>query len=526
MFRLIRFFFVTSAIAIAAITAAVIYYRQHEINQLVAFAESQNVALAQAFANTIWPRFATFVMSAPKFRKETLAVRPEIRQIREAVKLVTAGLPMLKVKIYSLNGLTVYSSNAKEIGESKASNPGFITAARDGQPASKLTFRDAISSFEGTVQDRDLVESYLPVRRRGDGPVVAVFELYTDVTPLLAGIRRATVDIVIGFVVMFGLLFVMLFVVVLRADRTIKGQYADITDKKDALEREVAEREVVENSLKLAQDELELRVDERTRELTDEIAERKRAENEARRHRQELTQVGAVVIMGEMATTLAHELNQPLTVISGSAQLCLKRLHSDNMRPHDLVDGVEQIAKQAERANEIIRRVRNFVNKDERERTLIDVNETIFDIADMLESDAREHDVAIELQLAECLPSVVADKIQIQQVMLNIVHNGIEAAGENHSNSAHLTIRTGADDSDSIEIAIHDNGDGITANDLGRIFDPFFTTKINGLGMGLSISRSIIESHGGRLWATSDRKSGTVFHFTLPVAEEAGSNGV
>ena len=165
MFRLVRFFFVTSAIAVAAIVAAAILFRQHETNQLVAFAESQNVALARAFANTIWPRFATFVTSASEFEKETLAVQPEIPEIREAVKLVSAGLPVLKVKIYNLDGLTVYSSNAEEIGESKSNNPGFFSAARDGLPASKLAFRNAISSFEGTVQDRDLVESYLPVRR-------------------------------------------------------------------------------------------------------------------------------------------------------------------------------------------------------------------------------------------------------------------------------------------------------------------------------------------------------------------------
>jgi PAS domain S-box-containing protein len=252
--------------------------------------------------------------------------------------------------------------------------------------------------------------------------------------------------------------------------------------------------------------------------ISEDITERKRAEDEARRQRNELAQLGRVIIMGEMATSLAHELNQPLTVISGCAQVCLKRLRSDGSKPEELLESMEQVTEQAERANQIIRRARSFIQKEEQERGKIDVNEAIRNVADLLHSDAREHGAGIELDLAAALPTVVADPFQIQQVILNLVHNGMEAMSEVRPALRHLTIHTSASGDGAVEIAVCDQGQGMPTEVLDRIFDPFFTTKSTGLGMGLSICRSIIESHGGRLWATSDSGIGTVFRFSLPIA--------
>lgn len=521
MFRLVRFFIITSAVAAAAIILVVVVDRQNEVARLIEFAESQNVALARSFANTIWPRFSSYVISASELDEDELRAHSQLQAIREAVETVSAGLPVLKVKIYSLEGLTVYSPEPAEIGENKTNNPGVFSAAREGRAASKLTFRDTFSSFEGTVQDRDLVESYLPIRQ-GDGPVEGVFELYTDVTPLLASIKRSTTNFALGFLLIFGLVYGTLFLVVRRADRTIKKQYADIMETNAALQHEVGEREQVEKALKKAHDDLERRVEERTRELTEEIAERKRAEDEARRHRNELAHFGRVSIMGEMATSLAHELNQPLTVISGCAQLCADSLRAGKGEPEKLLDAMEQAAGQADRANEIIRRIRGFIHKEEPERRAVDVNDVILGVADLLRSDAREHGAAITLDLAEFLPLVIADPIQIQQVILNLAHNGMEAMSDGGSKLRHLTIHTSALRNGAVEIAIRDEGRGIAAENMERIFDPFFTTKPHGLGMGLSISRSIAEAHGGRLWATSDGTSGTMFHLAIPVAEGSG----
>jgi PAS domain S-box-containing protein len=211
--------------------------------------------LARSFANTIWPRFSPYFASVSGESGDVLRTQPETQQIHEALKTLTAGLPVLKVKIYNLDGLTLFSSEKSQIGENKSSNPGFFTAARQGQLASKLASRESFSSFEGPVQDRDLVECSLPIRL-GNGPIEGVFELY-DVTPLMGKIKRITNNMILGLALIFGLLYSVLFLIVRRADRTIKRQYIDLMTseenikvKNTALEHEIAEHKLTEDDLR------------------------------------------------------------------------------------------------------------------------------------------------------------------------------------------------------------------------------------------------------------------------------------
>jgi C4-dicarboxylate-specific signal transduction histidine kinase len=341
----------------------------------------------------------------------------------------------------------------------------------------------------------------------------------------MVDIEWATINLVVRFLPAFAVLYGALFLVVRRADGTIKRQYADIVDKNAALENEVRERARVEQALAQARDQLEQRVEERTRELAGEIAERKRAEDEARGHRNELAHFGRVSTIGEMATSLAHELNQPLTVISGCAQMCINSLRSRKGNEAQLLDAMEQTAEQAERADKIIRRVRGFIHKEEPERQPIDVNDVIRDLAVLLQTDAREHDSELRLDLVETIPLVMADPIQVQQVILNLAHNGIEAMEDCDPISKCLSIHTSVQSQGMVEVAVRDRGVGISGDNLEHIFDPFFTTKSQGLGMGLAISRTIVEAHGGRLWATTEAAEGTLFRFTLPLAETSRHDG-
>ena len=165
MFKLLRYFSVTSAAAVVAVSGFLVFhYRQNAIDNLVDLAQRQNLVLARSFANVIWPRFSAYVRSTPGIEGDSLHDRQETQEIHQALTTLTARLPVLKVKIYNLDGLTIYSSEPDEIGIYKINNPGLVAAAREGSPSSKLTFRDTISSFEGAVQNRDLVESYLPIR--------------------------------------------------------------------------------------------------------------------------------------------------------------------------------------------------------------------------------------------------------------------------------------------------------------------------------------------------------------------------
>ena len=268
MFKLLRYFSLTSAVAILSVTIVlVMLYRQTAVNELIELAEAQNVGLARSFANTIWPRVSGYVTSVSGLDGDALRARPETRQIHDALKALSAGLPVLKVKIYNLDGLTVFSSQASQIGDDKSNNPGFFAAAREGRAGSKLAHKERFSTFSGEALDRHLVETYLPIRR-GDGPIEAVFELYSDVTPLIGKIERFTSRLAIGLLLVFGLLYAVLFLIVRRADRILKQQYIDLLRGEQALQE--------------ANERLEQRVEERTRTLTREIAERKRAEKEIR----------------------------------------------------------------------------------------------------------------------------------------------------------------------------------------------------------------------------------------------------
>ena len=249
MFKLLRHFPLTSVVAILSVTVVlVMLYRHNAVSNLVEIAETQNVALGRSFANTIWPRFSAYVTGVSGLDGDALRARPETRQIHEALKKIAAGLPVLQVKIYNLDGLTVFSSEASQIGADKSNNPGFFAAAGDGRPASKLVHKDKFSAFSGEASDLDLVESYLPIRR-GDGPVEAVFELYSDVTPLIAKIERFTPRLAAGLLLVFGLLYAVLFLIVRRADRILKRQYVDALRGEQALrESEERFRAIVDNS--------------------------------------------------------------------------------------------------------------------------------------------------------------------------------------------------------------------------------------------------------------------------------------
>ena len=254
------------------------------------------------------------------------------------------------------------------------------------------------------------------------------------------------------------------------------------------------------------------------------ITERKRAEEAARQHQVELTHVLRVTSMGEMAAGLAHEINQPLTAIANYAQGSVRRLRANPADVEPVLAVIDDIAAEALRAGEIIRRLRSLVRKEAPRRDWVDLIEVVGEVVRLLAAETRQHGITVRVQADAQLPGVVVDRIQIEQVILNLVRNAVDALLEVHGRRE-LVICTATVGDESVELSVRDTGPGVTAAVLQHLFDPFFSTKPAGLGMGLSISRTIIEAHHGRLWVTSPADGGAMFHFTLPVPADLALAG-
>ena len=254
------------------------------------------------------------------------------------------------------------------------------------------------------------------------------------------------------------------------------------------------------------------------------ITERRQAEEQARQHQAELAHMDRISLMGEMATGLAHELNQPLTSIYAYSQACLRMLKAGQEQSEKFANAIEQTAQLAEQAGKIIRRLRQFVSKQVIRKSKLSLKPLIEEALSFIKAEADENGVTTRLELDEELPPLYVDPVQIEQVMLNLMRNSIEAMTGADLEEKIITVVAATIDGSSVQVTVEDTGQGLNEDQIKHIFDAFFTTKKNGMGMGLAISRSIIETHGGRLWVESGHDKGAKLHFNLPFAEGAGSD--
>jgi signal transduction histidine kinase len=260
-------------------------------------------------------------------------------------------------------------------------------------------------------------------------------------------------------------------------------------------------------------DGLERRVVERTSELI-------KASEALREAQAELMRVSRLTTMGELAASIAHEVNQPLTAITNNSSACLRLLADSNLDPAVLHGALEEIVADSTRASAVLARIRGLIEKAPAEKNVLDINELIQDVLALAGHELQKNRTLVELQLTKPLPLVVADRIQLQQVLLNLIMNGIEAMTAVTDRPRVVWVQSGTDESGEVLVAVRDSGTGL-GSDTDRLFTPFFTTKPKGMGMGLQISRSIIEAHGGRLWAEPNVPYGAVFSFTVPRVDGA-----
>jgi two-component system sensor kinase FixL len=250
-------------------------------------------------------------------------------------------------------------------------------------------------------------------------------------------------------------------------------------------------------------------------ETNRDITERKRAEEAVRKAEAELAHIARVTTLGEMAATIAHEVDQPLSGVVINANACLRFLTGASPNLDEVRDGLHAIARDGRRASDVIGRIRALARRTATEKEPLDINDVIREVAVLGEAEARRARARLRTELAGNLPKVVADRVQLQQVVLNLLLNGLEAMHAVVGRPRELVISTHREATDQVRVAVQDSGSGLDPQLANRIFDAFYTTKGGGLGMGLSISRSIVEQHGGRLWAVPNDGPGTTFHFTV-----------
>ena len=288
------------------------------------------------------------------------------------------------------------------------------------------------------------------------------------------------------------------------------------------------EQKRAKESLRQARDVLDAKVQERTAELKraneqlqSEIIEREAAEERLIRAQAEVARIARITTMGELAASIAHELNQPLGGIVVSGDACLRWLAAKPPNLDEVLQAVEAIIRDGTRASGVLVRIRGLLRRGERLRERSDINDVVREVIALSDGELRRNGLSLRTEMPGDLPPVVVDRILMQQVILNLIMNAMEAMRAVSDRVRVLRIRTEEQPSGSIVVLVQDSGVGVDPKHSSRMFEAFYTTKAQGIGMGLTISRSIVEAHGGQLWAVANDGPGSTFCFTLPV-DEAG----
>ena len=400
MFKLLRYFSVASLAALSLVAVAVVIFdRRAATDELVRITEGQNAALARAFANAVWPRFAGHVRAARGLDGDGIRALAGTAEIDRTMRALTAGLPVLKVELYAPGGLTVYSSDPRQIGEDKSRNPGFMIAIGQSVPASKLSRRDSFSAFSGEVYDRVLVETYIPVRS-GGGRVEAVFELYSDVTPLYEGITRTAWILSAGLTLAFGVLYAALFLIVRRADGILRRQYTALADSEERIKANNA-------ALRIAN----------------------AAAEEASRAK------------SRFVANMSHELRTPLNAVIGYSELLREQAEEEGR-----IGPVADLMRIASAGRHLMALVDNILDLSKIEAGMIDLSVAAFDAPTLVEDAvdavrplAEKNGNRLTTRIAPGLGVVHSDETKIRQILINLLNTSAKFTENGRSPSTPLT---------------------------------------------------------------------------------------
>jgi signal transduction histidine kinase len=508
MFKLLRYFSIVSA-ALLLVTTVLLanIYRQVTVAQIVDHGGIANTSLAGALANAVWPGVADHVAGAAGLSGDELRAHPETARLQEVVRRHLRGLSVIKVKIYDTHGLTVFSTQASQMGDDKSENPGFLSA-RAGKVASDLTHRDTFSAFEGEIEDRDVLASYIPIRNQR-GEIQGVFEIYDDVTPLVSKIERTEIYVIVGTIALFVFLYLAFFLIVYRADRILKSQHGDILGKQEELAEnnkklalEMEERRRAEEALQTLNEDLERRVDARTIEL--------------RAAQEELIRNERLAVLGQLIGTVSHELRNPLSTLNSALFLVEAKMKRQEF---DFEPVVERASRSVARCEEIIAEMLDFARTSELAAESVTLDQ-------WLEEVLKEQNIPEAVTLSRKFSlkdlKVRIDRSRLRRVIINVIDNACQAmlpetGSAQASSDPSLSVDTAMNE-ERIEIIIADNGPGMDSETLEKIFQPLFSTKSKGTGLGMPTVEQIMERHGGGVEVDSSPGAGTKITLWLPLS--------
>lgn len=499
-FPLVRHFTLTGLLFFIAVGGALgYYYRDMALSRMLQQQEAGNTNLTTVFANALWQRhFSHLLHESDGKNSQDLKNNSRIREIHSEVVALMRGSATYKIKVYDPAGRTVYSSELEQIGEDKSGNPGFV-GAMSGQTRTELVHKARFSAFEQVVENRDLIQSYIPQYDTAQGKPAGVFEIYSDATPFLAELRRTEMQLGLLVGGALALLFGALYLIVRRAQNIIQQQ----SKEKLNAQQQLAQTE------KMA--ELGQLVAGVTHQLNTPIGFSHNNVSLTIAYLKELaTPMLVAARLSELVKKLPPERSQ-VTLDLGNSRATLSKLSFRGDELGDLILMLEDVLVGLEQMRELVNNLRDFTRLDRSKVADADLNAALKTVIYIAHSSIPPR-IQIVAEYGE-LPKFACNPSQMNQVFLNLVTNAAQAIPE----EGRIAIRTWAE-ANEIGIEISDSGTGIPPDVLPRIFESFYTTKPRGIGtgLGLSIARDIIDNHGGRIIVSSQPGQGSSFCIKLP----------
>lgn len=500
-FPLVRHFALTSLMFFLAVGGVLgYYYRDTALSRMLQQQETGNINLTTVFANSLWQRhFSRLIEESSGKTSQELQNNSRLREIHADVIALMRGSTTYKIKVYDPAGRTVYSSELAQIGEDKSGNPGFL-GAMNGATQTELVHKAKFSAFEQVVENRDLIQSYIPQYASGAATPAGVFEIYSDATPFLSKLHST--EIQLGLIVSgaLALLFGALYLIVSRAEKIIRQQSAE----KLHTQQHLAQSEKMSSLGQL--------VAGVTHQLNTPIGFSHNNVSLAISYLKELsTPLMVAARLSELVKRLPPERSQ-VTLDLGSSRETLENLTFRGDEVKDLTLMLGDVLNGLEQMRELVANLRDFTRLDRSKVTDADLNAALKTVIYIARSS-----IPTRIQINEdfgMLPKVACNPSQLNQVFLNLITNAAQAIPEEGC----ITVRTATEGSEVV-IDISDTGTGIAPDVLPRIFENFYTTKPRGIGtgIGLSIAHDIVKNHGGSIQVASQPGQGTAFRINLPL---------